>query len=146
YAAPQPFLYFCDYRGDLAKAIREGRRNEFASFGAFADEQRREQIPDPNAERTYLNSQLDHADRERSPHREFLEFTRELLRVRTERAVPLIAGIVAGAARYETNGHVLTVVWPVSDGTADQSVSVIALVLQANLGDAPGPTARADEI
>lgn len=146
YAAPQPFLYFCDYQGDLAKAIREGRRNEFASFGAFADEQSREQIPDPNAEQTYLNSQLDQADRERSPHREFLEFTRELLRVRAERVVPLIAGIVAGAARYETNGHVLTVIWPVSDGTADQSASVIALVLQANLGATPSPTARHDEL
>src|SRR5690606_516656 len=106
----------------------------------FADEQRRERIPDPNAQQTYLDSQLDRADRERSPHREFLEFTRELLRVRAERVVPLIAGIVAGAARYETTDHVLTVIWPVSDGTADQSAGVIALVLQANLGDTPGPT------
>ncbi|HEY0940884.1 MAG TPA: malto-oligosyltrehalose trehalohydrolase [Steroidobacter sp.] len=146
YGALQPFLYFCDYQGELAKAIREGRRNEFALFGAFADEQRREQIPDPNAQQTWLDSQLDHSDRERSPHRELLEYTRELLRVRAERVVPLIAGIVAGAARYQTKGHMLTVIWPVSDGTADQSASVIALVLQANLGDSPSPTVREDEL
>lgn len=146
YGAPQPFLYFCDYQGELAKAIREGRRNEFASFAAFADEQRREQIPDPNARQTYLSCQLDHSDRERSPHREWLDYTRELLRVRAQRVVPLIAGIIAGAAKYQINGQMLTVTWPVSDGTADPSASVIALVLQANLGETPGLTSLAGEL
>jgi maltooligosyltrehalose trehalohydrolase len=144
--AVQPFLYYCDYQGELAKAIRDGRRNEFASFGAFADEQRREQIPDPNAPSTYAASQLDHSQRERSPHREWLDYTRELLRVRAQRVVPLIAGIVAGAATYQTDGSMLTVTWPVSDGTANQAANVIALVLQANLGDTPRAAAPASEL
>jgi malto-oligosyltrehalose trehalohydrolase len=139
YGAAQPFLYFCDYQGELAKAIREGRRNEFASFGAFADEQQREQIPDPNARETYAASQLDHADRDRSPHREWLDYTRELLRLRAERVVPLIPDIVAGTARYHTEGCMLTVRWPLrSDGKA--------LVMQANLGDTASPSARAGEL
>lgn len=146
YGALQPFLYFCDYQGELAKAIRDGRRNEFASFGAFADEQRRERIPDPNARETYLASQLDHSDRARSPHREWLACTRELLGLRAQKIVPLIPGIIAGAARYETDGRLLTVRWPVSDGMPDQSGGAIALVLQANLGDAPSKAARVGEL
>lgn len=137
YDAAQPFLYFCDYRGELAKAIREGRRNEFGSFGVFADEQRRETIPDPNARETYLASQLDHSDRARSPHREWLVHTTELLRLRAKHIVPLIPDIVDGAAKYETNGCMLTVRWPLRGGNA--------LVMQANLGDASRPTAQAGD-
>ena len=40
-----PFLYFTDHGLELAKAVREGRRREFA-FAATAHER---QIPDPNA-------------------------------------------------------------------------------------------------
>lgn len=134
YGAVQPFLYFCDYQGDLAKAIRDGRRNEFASFGAFADEQRREQIPDPNAENTYLASQLDAEDLARALHREWLVYTQELLSVRAAKLMPLIPEIVAGAARYSTDDPVLTVTWPVSRGRA--------LVMQANFGDTPKSVPR----
>jgi 1,4-alpha-glucan branching enzyme len=134
YGALQPFLYFCNYEGDLAKAIREGRRNEFASFGAFADEQRREQIPDPNAESTYLASQLDPEDLTRASHREWLAHTQELLSVRASKLVPLIPEIVAGAARYSVDDRMLTVSWPLNGGRA--------LVMQANFADgskaAPG--------
>ena len=138
YGALQPFLYFCDYQGDLAKAIREGRRNEFASFGVFADEQRREKIPDPNARETYLASQLDHSDRERSPHREWSAYTSDLLRLRAKHVVPLIPGISASAATYQTDGHLLTVKWPVTGGKA--------LVLQANLGGQPKSAPPAGEL
>ncbi|MDU9402756.1 malto-oligosyltrehalose trehalohydrolase [Pseudomonas sp. zfem004] len=52
----KPFLFFTDFHDDLADAVREGRRGEFAHFDAFADPARREQIPDPNAETTFENS------------------------------------------------------------------------------------------
>ncbi|WP_416425439.1 malto-oligosyltrehalose trehalohydrolase [Pseudomonas sp. App30] len=55
-AASEPFLFFTDHHGELAKAVREGRRNEFASFAVFADEEKREHIPDPNAEQTFAAS------------------------------------------------------------------------------------------
>lgn len=138
YGALQPFLYFCDYQGDLAKAISEGRRNEFASFGMFADEQQRERIPDPNARGTYLASQLDPSDRERSPHREWLACTRDLLRVRAEYVVPLIPDIIDGAAQYEADGCMLTVTWQLRGGKA--------LSMQANLGDASRPAAHAGDL
>ncbi|SEI88263.1 maltooligosyl trehalose hydrolase [Sphingomonas sp. OV641] len=48
-----PFLFFTDFHDDLADAVREGRRKEFAKFEAFADEKTRETIPDPNALSTF---------------------------------------------------------------------------------------------
>lgn len=133
YGAQQPFLYFCNYEGELAQAISDGRRNEFAAFGAFADERQREKIPDPNAQQTYLASQLDPGDRTRSPHREWWACTRELLQLRAQRVVPLIPTILAGRGRYQVNERMLTVTWP----TAGQG----ALVMQANLSDAPAQRA-----
>ena len=40
-ASRTPFLFFTDHHGELADAVREGRRREFASFAAFADPARR---------------------------------------------------------------------------------------------------------
>ncbi len=34
----RPFLFFTDFHGDLAEAVREGRRSEFAGFAAFGEE------------------------------------------------------------------------------------------------------------
>jgi maltooligosyltrehalose trehalohydrolase len=48
-----PFLFFTDFHDDLADAVREGRRREFAKFPAFADPQARQTIPDPNAKATF---------------------------------------------------------------------------------------------
>jgi maltooligosyltrehalose trehalohydrolase len=54
YGETNPFLYFVSH-GDagLVAAVREGRRREFASF-PWPDE-----IPDPQAEETFLRSRLD---------------------------------------------------------------------------------------
>ena len=52
-AARTPFLFFTDHHDELADAVREGRRQEFAGFAEFADPEKREQIPDPNAVETF---------------------------------------------------------------------------------------------
>lgn len=54
----QPFLFFTDFHNELADAVRNGRRNEFAAFAAFQDEASRAQIPDPNAPGTFTCSVL----------------------------------------------------------------------------------------
>lgn len=51
-----PFLFFTDFHDDLATAVRQGRRREFARFAAFADPEARERIPDPNALDTFERS------------------------------------------------------------------------------------------
>ncbi len=52
-AARTPFLFFTDHHDELADAVREGRRQEFAGFAEFADPEKRERIPDPNAVETF---------------------------------------------------------------------------------------------
>ena len=49
WGASTPFQYFTDHpEPDLAKAVREGRRKEFAAFGW-----KPEDIPDPQAPETF---------------------------------------------------------------------------------------------
>ena len=63
-ASAAPFQFFTDHHGELADAVREGRRREFASFAAFSDPARRAQIPDPNAAETFERScPTPHAER-----------------------------------------------------------------------------------
>jgi len=55
----QAFLFFTDHHDDLADAVREGRRAEFAHFAAFAEPAQRARIPDPNAQATFDASRLE---------------------------------------------------------------------------------------
>lgn len=131
YAARQPFLYFCDYCGELAAAVVAGRRNEFAGFAAFADARTRERIPDPNAQDTFRLSQLHWEERRDSPHREWLEYTRTLLHIRARAVAPSIPRIVPGAASYRVDGTVLKVHWRLQ---GDGGLSMLA-----NLGPSTRP-------
>lgn len=76
-----PFLYFTDHGPELAKAVREGRRREFAAFAAAAHEE----IPDPNSRSSFDNSrpELDAPDAAA-----WRALYRDLLALRRERIVP----------------------------------------------------------
>ncbi|OCW20674.1 malto-oligosyltrehalose trehalohydrolase [Pseudomonas sp. S3E12] len=91
--ASEPFLFFTDHHGELAEAVREGRRNEFADFAAFHDPERRERIPDPNALSTFAQSAPVIAD---TPH---AELYRHLLGLRHRHIVPHLPGAVALGAQ-----------------------------------------------
>jgi maltooligosyltrehalose trehalohydrolase len=80
----QPFLFFTDYTGDLADAVREGRRREFAKFAVFSDPERRAHIPDPNDVQTFERSSVLMADTDR----EWRHFYQSALAVRTRLLVP----------------------------------------------------------
>ncbi len=129
YAASQPFLYFCDYTGELADAVRKGRRDEFSSFASFSDESLRERIPDPNALATFKRSTLIWSEREAPKHREWLDLVARLLRVRRESIQPMISDLAPGRAYYEISGSVLSVTWPANAGGA--------LKMIANLSNEP---------
>jgi maltooligosyltrehalose trehalohydrolase len=129
YSAAQPFFYFCDYRGELAAAVRNGRREEFAGFAAFSDEHRREQIPDPNEISTFERSQLVWEERGDPQHRPCWEYVSSLLRLRAARIVPLIPDVQPGRSEYAVEGDLLSVRWSVAGGRG--------LQLVANLGAKP---------
>ena len=85
-----PFLYFCDFDGELAHAVREGRRKEFESFPAFASPEARAKIPDPNAEDTFAASCLKWDELKESPHNARGTYTARMLELRKEYIWPLL--------------------------------------------------------
>jgi maltooligosyltrehalose trehalohydrolase len=107
--AREPFLFFTDHHGDLAAAVREGRRNEFADFAAFHDPERRARIPDPNAPSTFAQSAPALADNAHT------EFYRHLLGLRREHLVPHLPGSVALGAQVLANAAV-TARWRLGNG------------------------------
>jgi maltooligosyltrehalose trehalohydrolase len=80
YGEPAPFLYFVDHGDpDLARAVRQGRKREFACFA------RQGEPPDPAAVETFLGSRLRPALRRQEPHLWLYRLYRECLRLRRER-------------------------------------------------------------
>jgi maltooligosyltrehalose trehalohydrolase len=56
YGETRPFQYFTAYEAELAAAVRDGRRHEFAAFPEFADANKRTRIPDPSDPGTFAAS------------------------------------------------------------------------------------------
>jgi maltooligosyltrehalose trehalohydrolase len=113
--ASTPFLYFCDFHGELADAVRQGRRAEFARFAAFADEAARARIPDPNDAGTFAACVLRREERDAPPHAARLAATRTLLGLRKRRLLPHLARRSLGGTSSEDAG-LLQVHWVLGDG------------------------------
>jgi malto-oligosyltrehalose trehalohydrolase len=134
WAAPQPFLYFCEYDRELGAAVREGRRREFAGFPEFQDERARDRIPDPNDPATCDASRLNWADPATPEHRRQLEYCSTLLALRRDEIAPRLAGTRGGAARFDIPADgVLRAAWVLGDGSR--------LGVTANFGGGPVPFA-----
>ncbi len=108
----QPFLFFCDFAGELGEAVRNGRREEFKRFASFGKE-----IPDPLAEETFRRSVL----RWEGEDEEWVSYTKKLLEVRRR-----MSGRSFGSGTYRMLAErAFEVSWPGG------------LKLVANCGDAP---------
>ncbi len=92
----QPFPFFCDFGPDLADAVRDGRRAEFARFPEFADPAARARIPDPMAEDTFMAAKLRWQDATAAA----TAWHRRILAVRHAEIVPRLARIRRGG-RFE---------------------------------------------
>jgi malto-oligosyltrehalose trehalohydrolase len=106
-----PFPFFCDFQGDLADAVRKGRRKEFA--GAYA--QYGDQVPDPLDQATSRSALLDWNVRGLPKAYRRLTLVRDLLSVRRREIVPRLAGARFGDASVEDNG-LLSAYWRMGDG------------------------------
>jgi len=128
-----PFLYFTDFHGKLADAVRQGRRKEFASFPEFADAHDRDSIPDPNAESTFAASRIDWNRPQTPEGRARLELYRRLLALRREHIVPHLrqAGGNSGRILKGEDGF-LAVRWRLGD-----HVLFMALNLSSRAHDLP---------
>ncbi len=78
FAASTRFPYFSNHQDpDVARAVSEGRRNEFAAFGWDPED-----VPDPQDPSTFARSKLDWAESEQGRHAEILEWYRQLIELR----------------------------------------------------------------
>jgi len=78
FAASSPFQYFAHHQDpEMARAVSEGRKREFAAFGW-----RPEEIPDPGSPETFHRSKLRWEELERGPHAEMLAWCRRLIAFR----------------------------------------------------------------
>jgi maltooligosyltrehalose trehalohydrolase len=125
--ATTPFLYFCDFHGDLAAAVREGRRREFAAFAQFASEEARATIPDPNAEGTFVASKIDWGRADAAT----LAMYKALLAVRAAHLVPRLDGRRRETACDAREPGGVRVDWTLADGCV--------LHMRANFSAAPQP-------
>ena len=129
--AESPFLFFTDFHDELADAVREGRRSEFAKFAAFRDEAKREAIPDPNARATFEASRL-----EDGPDADaWRDLYGRLLKLRAERIVPVLKGATSLGAEAVGEAAVIAR-WRIADGTV--------LTIAINLGDKAASAAVPD--
>lgn len=123
-----PFLFFTDFHDELADAVREGRRKEFAKFDAFTDPAARERIPDPNAPETFERSRP-----EAGPDAHgWRTLIRDLIALRRSAIVPHLAGATALGAEA-TGDAAVTARWRLGDG------SVLTIALDLAYQPAPLP-------
>lgn len=121
-----PFLFFTDFHGELAKAVREGRAKEFIGHAGHD-----EAVPDPNDLNTFVRSTLDWDKPSQEEGKSWLRFTRSLLTLRHRHIVPLLrqGGTVEGKILHTAHGRV-AVSWQFPQGT---------LSLALNIGKKPAP-------
>ena len=134
YGETNPFLFFTDFHGDLAKAVREGRAREFTGHAGHDDD-----VPDPNAEETFQRSKLDWTKTTSNEGKAWLTLTRTLLSLRQQHLVPLLAtaGGHSGQVLATGDGYV-AVQWRFPQGTLSMAFN-LGNTAQA-LPDMPGDT------
>ncbi len=137
FAAESPFLFFCDFEKDLAAAVTNGRRNEFARFACFGDSAQRERIPDPNAAATFECSRLDWSRISEPQSETSLHFYCRLLKLRREKIVPLLFSTCVPVADYkiEDDGS-LVACWKFANNS---ELSLLANLGPAGLHDVKAP-------
>ena len=110
WGSQQPFLFFTDHNPALAKAVCEGRRNEFADFGHH----QRDEIPDPNAVSTFENSRPDFAASKTPTQQQILTSYRQLLALRAAEITPRLVGAYSAGVTVLAEGA-LSAFWRMGD-------------------------------
>ena len=123
WACSQPFNYFVDFPAELGDKVAQGRLNEFEKF---FDLQLCRKIPLPNAVETFHSAKLAWDEIKQILHIEWLEYHRELLRIRRHYIRTRISGLTGENANYRLLADtVISVQWSLNDGSR--------LILVANL-------------
>ena len=147
WGAGSPFRYFTDHQDtELGRAVSEGRRNEFSSFGWDPS-----QVPDPQDPETHRASVLRWSELDEPDHASLLDWYRDCIRIRRTRPE-----LTDGRWEHQTVDHDPGAGWvrvqrgdvtvlahlgtgevtlPIPDGAALAVVDGRALASGASLGD-----------
>ena len=121
YGETRPFLFFTDFHGDLARAVREGRAKEFAGHSGYDGID----VPDPNAESTFTLSKLNWQAQQSAEGKAWLALTRELLALRQQHIVPLLTNATGhNGTVVDTDCDFLAVRWTFPDGTLSMALNL----------------------
>ena len=108
-----PFLFFTDFHGELAKAVREGRAKEFTGHAGHGAS-----VPDPNDVQTFVRSKIDWNKVATDDGKTWLRFTRTLLTLRHRHIVPLLRkGVTVESKVIRTAPGMIAVSWRFPTGT-----------------------------
>ena len=126
WAAGTPFQYFTDHDDpELGRAVSEGRRREFASFGW-----KPEDVPDPQDPETFRRSVLDWSELRHEPHAGVLDWYRRLVGLRRQHRLDE-GGFESVEVHAEEDGH-----WVVLDrGRVTVALNVGEVAVDVPLGD-----------
>ncbi|WP_407178717.1 malto-oligosyltrehalose trehalohydrolase [Bradyrhizobium sp. STM 3562] len=106
-----PFPFFCDFHGELAEAVRKGRRREYAwAYARYGEE-----VPDPLDITTFQSAVLDWQSRHTPAGQTRLALVQRLLKVRQREIAPRLSGATLGEAQAREDG-LLTASWRMGDG------------------------------
>jgi malto-oligosyltrehalose trehalohydrolase len=114
-----PFLFFADFTGDLAEAVRKGRAEEFAQFEAFGGE-----VPDPISPETFAASKIGRPLRKEQL--EHVRFIGDLLALRRSHVMPLLAANAGPQVEVVREGATIDATW---------NFGKARLALRARLGE-----------
>lgn len=116
--ATTPFLFFADFEGDLAKAVREGRAAEFAGIASLGSK-----VPDPLSPDTFARSKLDWSAGANAA--EWLDLTAHALAFRRDAVVPLLKSGRSRPAHVARHGAASAhATWFFNAGTLDLRLSL----------------------
>jgi len=129
WGASTAFPFFCDYRGETAEGMREGRL-KFLQKDLKVDDAELRRVPDPLSEQTFNDAHLKWEEVLEGDHAEWLDWYRRILRVRREHIVPLLESVSRRCGTPEMRSRrVFAARWELAGKTH--------LVLQANLCETP---------
>ena len=92
YGEVRPFLFFTDFTGELARATRQGRRDEAEKFGGMPKGKAVKDLPDPNDAGALRKSKLDWSRATSPSGRRQTRLLRDLIRLRQAHIIPLLKG------------------------------------------------------
>jgi maltooligosyltrehalose trehalohydrolase len=131
WGSKRPFPFFCDFQGDLAEAVRKGRRAEFKdAYAQLGDD-----IPDPLDDETFQSAILDWYRSDSTSGQAWLSHVRGLLSVRAKEIAPRLSEAAFISADW--HGSVLTASWWVAKASLNLIANLTATPAERPQGVSP---------